>query len=269
MSLMATIKNWADFQHYRDRSPPWLKLHRKLLDDRAFQSLPIASKALAPMLWLRAAENMEGRVDIETDELVFRLRWGAKDIEAGITPLIEKGFLIVDSEVLAACKQGATPETEGERAGRDKGKSFVQQAARFDEFWKEFPSRPGTSKSNKKGALAKWKARHLDEHADAILADVRLRKVRDKQWLDGYCPDPTTYINQDRWTDGFSPPAATTGAAHHGPSPAKQETGAERIAAAEAWAANMRNLGHASEEEIQEQVDRIKARWGGAGCSTN
>lgn len=115
MTTWATIKNWVEFQHYKDRSPPWLKLHRKLLDDRSFQTLPIASKALAPMLWLLAAENMEGRIDISLDELVFRLRWSADDIQAGLPALIEKGFLIVDSNPLAPCQQLAVPETEGER----------------------------------------------------------------------------------------------------------------------------------------------------------
>ena len=27
------IKNWAQFQHFKDRSPPWIKLHREFLDD--------------------------------------------------------------------------------------------------------------------------------------------------------------------------------------------------------------------------------------------
>jgi hypothetical protein len=27
------IKNWAQFQHFKDRKPPWVKLYRDLLDD--------------------------------------------------------------------------------------------------------------------------------------------------------------------------------------------------------------------------------------------
>ena len=41
-------KNWSHFQHYKDRCPPWIKLHKELLNDRAFMTLPTASKALAP-----------------------------------------------------------------------------------------------------------------------------------------------------------------------------------------------------------------------------
>ena len=37
------VKNWAEFQHYRSRRPPWIKLHRGLLDDYAWHRLPEAS----------------------------------------------------------------------------------------------------------------------------------------------------------------------------------------------------------------------------------
>ena len=26
-----TIKNWHKFQHYKDRNPPWIKLHYEIL----------------------------------------------------------------------------------------------------------------------------------------------------------------------------------------------------------------------------------------------
>jgi hypothetical protein len=40
MAQWLTIKNWSEFQHYKDRNPPWIKLHRALLDDYAFAALP-------------------------------------------------------------------------------------------------------------------------------------------------------------------------------------------------------------------------------------
>ena len=36
------VKNWSAFQHYRHRRPPWIKLHRGLLDDFAWHRLPEA-----------------------------------------------------------------------------------------------------------------------------------------------------------------------------------------------------------------------------------
>ena len=71
--MLLQPKNWAVFQHYKDRCPPWIKLHRDLLNNRAYICLPIASKAIAPMLWLLASESKDGVFDGSLDELVFRL----------------------------------------------------------------------------------------------------------------------------------------------------------------------------------------------------
>jgi hypothetical protein len=76
--------------------------------------LPIASKALAPLLWLLASEAKDGQFDGSLDELVFRLHITPKEYDDGLKPLIDKGFFIIVSGVLAECKQVAIPETEGE-----------------------------------------------------------------------------------------------------------------------------------------------------------
>ena len=107
-------KNWAVFQHYKDRCPPWIKLHRDLLNDRVFMCLPLASKALAPLLWLLASESKDGTFDGSQDELVFRLHITPKEYIDGVKPLIDKGFFIIASGVLAERYQLAIPETETE-----------------------------------------------------------------------------------------------------------------------------------------------------------
>ena len=48
-------KDWGKFQHYRNRRPPWINLHRHLLDNQRFMCLPLASRALAPMVLRIAA----------------------------------------------------------------------------------------------------------------------------------------------------------------------------------------------------------------------
>jgi hypothetical protein len=112
--MLLQPKNWAVFQHYKDRCPPWIKLHRDLLNDRVYMCLPIASKALAPLLWLLASESKNGTFDGSLDELVFRLHITPKDYQDGIKPLIDKGFFVIASGVLAECYQDAIPEREGE-----------------------------------------------------------------------------------------------------------------------------------------------------------
>jgi hypothetical protein len=130
-------KNWSLFQHYKDRCPPWIKLHRDLLNDREFMCLPIASKAIAPLLWLLASETKDGVFEASFDELSFRLRLTQKEIEQGIKPLIEKGFFIVASGLLAECKQSAIPETERETETKTERESKVEnRAMRLPQDWK-------------------------------------------------------------------------------------------------------------------------------------
>lgn len=70
-------------------------------------------------------------------------------------------------------------------------------AARFDEWWEIYPN-----KTAAKLARKKWNAKGLDEIADKLIADVKARMASDRKWREGFVPNPTTYINQERWNDG-------------------------------------------------------------------
>ena len=129
-------KNWAVFQHYKDRSPPWIKPHRDLLINRDFICLPLASKALAPLLWLLASESKDGTFDASFEELQFRLRISEKEYQDGLRPLIDKGFFFVASGALADRKQAAIPETEGE------GETETEKDAKASKSGSSFPPCP-------------------------------------------------------------------------------------------------------------------------------
>ena len=141
--MLLQPKNWAVFQHYKDRCPPWIKLHRDLLNDRAYMRLPIASKAIAPMLWLLASESKDGVFDGSLDELVFRLHITEKEYQAGVKPLIDNDFFNVVSGVLAERLQTAIPETERETETETKkekktlGKRLASDFS-FPLEWEEF-----------------------------------------------------------------------------------------------------------------------------------
>ena len=106
-------KGWSDFQHYKDRKPTWIKLHRDLLDNYDFHCLPVASKALAPCLWLLASEYEDGAIPADMHLIAFRMRMSPDDVMSALEPLINKGFFHA-SNVLAECKQNACLETEKE-----------------------------------------------------------------------------------------------------------------------------------------------------------
>jgi hypothetical protein len=109
--LILTPKNWKSFQHYKDRAPAWIKLHKALLDDYEFSCLPVASRALAPMLWLLASEYDDGKITASIDKLAFRLHMTRGDLADALSPLLEKGFFDA-SEPLAERKQDACLEKE-------------------------------------------------------------------------------------------------------------------------------------------------------------
>ena len=184
-------KNWKSFQHYKDRQPPWVKLHKSLLDDRDFSRLPIASKALAPMLWLLASESIDGTFDGSVEELAFRLRWNEKDISAGLKPLIDKGLFIVDSTMLADCLRVAVPETETETETETEKNMRV---IGFDDFWNLYDKKVGKPNAQKEWAKAKIDEDLLKtvlEQAKkyAVATDKKFRK------------DPERWIKYRGWED--------------------------------------------------------------------
>lgn len=83
------ITNWAKFQHYGNRNPPWIKLYTHLLEDYQFSLLPDASKLLAFYLILLAA-----RTDNKTplDPKWVQSRANISQLP-DFTPLINMGFL--------------------------------------------------------------------------------------------------------------------------------------------------------------------------------
>ena len=82
---MYKIKNWNDFQHFKDRSPIWIKVYRGLLNDIEWANLePIDAKILVE-LWLLGSETDGYLPDIKT--ISFRLRKDIKIIEKSLSHL--------------------------------------------------------------------------------------------------------------------------------------------------------------------------------------
>ncbi len=78
-----------------------------------------------------------------------------------------------------------------------------QQADRFMDFWNVYPI-----KKKKKTAHEIWKRKKLNAVADQLIQNVAACLKSDKQWLDGFIPHATTYLNQERWNDEIQATAA-------------------------------------------------------------
>jgi hypothetical protein len=105
------IKNWSQFQHFKDRRPPWVKLYRDILDDIEWHELdPQAAKVLV-MLWLIASES-DGNLP-DTKKLAFRLRLSeskTSDLLSKLSHWLEQS----DITPISLVYQSDAPETERE-----------------------------------------------------------------------------------------------------------------------------------------------------------
>jgi hypothetical protein len=108
-----SVKNWEQFQHYKDRSPPWIKLHRDLLRDYDFACLQDASKLHLVLMWLLASQ-LDNKIPNDAAWITHQL--GLSE-PVKLKPLLDKGFIFMvqdASKTLADCKQSAIGETETE-----------------------------------------------------------------------------------------------------------------------------------------------------------
>lgn len=107
------VKNWRQFQHYKDRNPPWIKLHFALLSSADWVALNDASRVLAIACMLVASRN-DGEIDGSEAGLVYLRRVAYLSAKPNLSPLIECGFLESASKPLALAQADARPETETE-----------------------------------------------------------------------------------------------------------------------------------------------------------
>jgi 5-methylcytosine-specific restriction endonuclease McrA len=118
MSL--TPKNWHDFQHYKDRKPAWIKLHRGLLDNIDYHRLSSDAAKMLPLIWIIASERDDGVIP-DIGELAFRLRIQddiARDI---LTELRERDFLVEAEHAEHVATHAQKSKTLGQKVAESNG----------------------------------------------------------------------------------------------------------------------------------------------------
>jgi len=102
MPRILSVKNLERYQHYRDRNPPWIKLHKSLYTDREFMSLSIEARYLYIGLLTLFSECANKLVE---DRAYIAHRLAIPESKVVLEPLylrtengIERGFLAVEGE---------------------------------------------------------------------------------------------------------------------------------------------------------------------------
>lgn len=202
------IKNWEEYQHYKDRCPPWIKLHVKILNDMDFVALSCASRGLLMQLWILASEH-DGNIQNDLEFIKFRLRDTAIKQE-NINSLIQKGFLISCKQVLADASE-CSPEKRREETETETEMSEMTRfdAGMFEAFWAEYPKKTG-----KVAVLKKWKhLKFTNGLFNKIMTALEIQKKSD-QWVKNngqFIPNPLTWLNQERWEDEVEVKQAANG----------------------------------------------------------
>jgi len=225
MSGTFSVKNFDKFQHYKDRSPPWIRLYNSLLDDYDFGRLQDASKMHLLAIWLLAS-RYENRIP-------FNPEWIARRINAtevvDLDVLVSSGFIVPDedcSKMLAERKHVASkvliqsreeqsredivlakakthPAGAGPPSKKPKGHPRKVEAYpdAFETLWRAY--RPIASPASSKAEALKAWDKLSPEERDACLAGL----TRYVAWLseekqrrkDTPAKHLATFINKRGW----------------------------------------------------------------------
>lgn len=189
------VKNWEEFQHYKDRNPPWIKLHRALLDDYEFARLPDASKAHLMLIWLLASQS-GGRIPDDPKFLQAKL---GLDKQPDLQLLVEYGFLLLEQGASTPLQQAASVPLDLARSREERREEAEENLRRFGRFWLAYPKRVA-----KPDALKAWKKLALTfEQFERLMASLDAWK-RSEQWTrDGsrFIPHPATWLNKRMFED--------------------------------------------------------------------
>lgn len=124
MAEFFKVVNYEKYQHYKDRCPPWVKLHASVLEDFDFGCLPDASKAHAMLIWVLASRHV--------NKLPFHAGWVAQQIQAlekvDLDGLLSAGFIEMYQDASNLSAPSPLMLAPLEQRTEDRGQSSVAKA---------------------------------------------------------------------------------------------------------------------------------------------
>ena len=125
------IKNWNKHQHFKDRTPPWIKLYRDILEDPDWHDLDGETAKTLIGLWLIASEDESHKGALpSTRKLAFRLRISESQLNQILTKL-SQWLYSDDIGAISERYQSDAPETETEREKEGEKEKKTQRGTRL------------------------------------------------------------------------------------------------------------------------------------------
>jgi hypothetical protein len=184
------IRNWANYQHYSDRCPPWIKLHVSILSSEDWVTLDDRGRVLA-VVCLVLASRKNGEIPSDT---TYIRRVAYLDYVPDLSPLIRCGFLTSDEPLAVASTMLADATTEKSR----------EEKRREDQT--PLPPRGNEGVSKAKGTLSAWGTWTPDQftreaitaNADGMLTDMELASFCE-YWLAPTKSGRPLFTQQKSW----------------------------------------------------------------------
>ncbi len=206
------IVDWNKYQHYKNRNPPWIKLHRELLTSPTWVSCDDASRVLAVALMLLAAQT-DNKIPADP---AYLQRVAYLNTPPVLKFLIKVQFieyigsasnLLADASVLQATCVSTEEETEQSREKPPivplTGDELVY-TPEFQAFWTSYPRHTG-----KGDAFKSWKKLKPSQSLQAKIQTAIEAQRKSEDWLKDsgkYIPNPATWLNQRRFDDDILRP---------------------------------------------------------------
>lgn len=200
-------------------SMPWFRMYAEFAHDPKVQSMDETfQRRFIMFLCLHCGGQFE---NLTLDDLSFVLRVNADEVSRTIELFKTKGLLDADGKIRNWNKRQYKSDVSTERVRkhrRVKGETFQKRRVNgdetpsdtdtdtekkigqsdFDRFWLTYPK-----KVKRKTTAEIWNRKRLDSKTGELIADVQRRLESDRRWREGFIPDPTTYLNQERWGDAL------------------------------------------------------------------
>lgn len=179
MSKFLRIVNWDRFQHYKDRNPPWIKLHRDLLTSETWVSSDNDSRVLAIAIMMLAAAT--GNHIPASPRYIQRVAY--LDREPDLAPLVGLNFIEIYEVSDDASKPLAVarPETETDSEKEDsveanaspdavasKGPTAIELRAAVFSSGVDLLTSTGSTDKNARSMLGRWRS----DYGDAAVLDA-------------------------------------------------------------------------------------------------
>lgn len=199
----------------------WLKLHNDIIHDPKIRVLAFEDRwHFVALLVLTNDGTLDEPKDVR--DMLVEVALGLHGVDlANLKNRLQKLRLIGDDwkPTRWEMRQAAKDKTGAERQKRFRENQVLRKQTRyvtgdvteplrteeeveeelyiaqFDAFWSAYPKKVDRKKAKAKFQKLKNNIREL------VVSNVQIRSKSDRQWLEGYAPNPTTYLNGSRWED--------------------------------------------------------------------